>query len=92
MQALMIYTGKCNNLDILRYDVLFILRLINVLFIFVTQLLVGPLWLIRQYTATLEVLLILVPVIYIFEVPSRSFFILLKRKLSKFHIPGVPNI
>jgi hypothetical protein len=29
MQALMIYTSKCNNLNILRYDVLFILRLIN---------------------------------------------------------------
>jgi hypothetical protein len=28
MQALMIYTSKCNNLNILRYDVLFILRLI----------------------------------------------------------------
>ena len=43
MQALMIYTSKCNNLNILRYDVsLFILRLINVLFIFITQLLVGP--------------------------------------------------
>jgi hypothetical protein len=44
MQALMIYTSKCNNLNILRHDVLFILRLINVLFIFIfiTQLLVGP--------------------------------------------------
>jgi hypothetical protein len=44
MQALMIYTSKCNNLNTLRYDVLFILRLINkyVLFIFITQLLVGP--------------------------------------------------
>jgi hypothetical protein len=41
MQALMIYTSKCNNLNILRYDVLFILRLINVLFIFIKQLLVG---------------------------------------------------
>jgi hypothetical protein len=42
MQALMIYTSKCNNLNTLRHDVLFILRLINVLFIFITQLLVGP--------------------------------------------------
>jgi hypothetical protein len=42
MQALMIYTSKCNNINILRYDVLFILRLINVLFIFITQFLVGP--------------------------------------------------
>jgi hypothetical protein len=43
MEALIIYTSKCNNLNILRYDVLFILvRLINVLFIFITQLLVGP--------------------------------------------------
>jgi hypothetical protein len=38
----MIYTSKCNNLNLLRYDVLLILRLINVLFIFITQLLVGP--------------------------------------------------
>ena len=42
MQALMIYTSKCNNLNILRFDVLFIfIRLINVLFLFITQLLVG---------------------------------------------------
>jgi hypothetical protein len=28
----MIYTSKCNNLNILRYDVLFILRLINMFY------------------------------------------------------------
>ena len=28
----MIYTSKCNNLNILRYDVLFILRLINMMY------------------------------------------------------------
>jgi hypothetical protein len=32
MQAIMIYTSKCNNLNILRYDVLFISRLINMMF------------------------------------------------------------
>jgi hypothetical protein len=31
LKALMIYASMCNNLNILRYDVLFILRLINMM-------------------------------------------------------------
>jgi hypothetical protein len=42
MQALMIYTSKCYNLNILRYDVLFILRLINIFIHIHNTALSGP--------------------------------------------------